>query len=206
MEVHKMKVRYLTIEREYGSGGTEIAHKVSANTGVPCYGTEIIEDTSKALNMSVDEIERYEEKVTGSLLYTLYMMAQAHNYNSDMLTKEGKIFVAEQEEIQKLAKRGNAIFLGHCASEALKEEEGVVKIFIRCSDNNKKQERILKDYGVTRSEANYVRERYDKKRANYYQANTNCKWKDFSKYDIVLDSAKLGIEECAALLGGLLLY
>jgi hypothetical protein len=200
-----MKVRYLAIEREYGSGGTEIARRIGANTGVPCYGKEIIEHTSRALHMSVDEIERNEETVTGSILYTFYMMAQAHSGNSDMLTKEGKIFVAEQTEIQRLAKQENAIFLGHCACEALKDEEGVIKVFIGCSDNRQKQERIIKEYGIPKAEAGSVRERFDKKRANYYYANTGCKWKDSANYDIVLDSAKLGTEGCVGILQGLLL-
>jgi hypothetical protein len=195
-----MKVKYLVIEREYGSGGTEIAHQLSKKIKVPCYGRQIIENASKALKISVDEIEKYEENVTGSLLYTFYMMAKAHSGNSDMVTKEGTIFVVEQEEIQKLAKQGSAIFLGHCASEALKEETGVFKVFIRCSDDKKKEERIIKDYGIEKSKVVYEKERFDKKRANYYYANTNRKWKDFSNYDIVLDSASLGIEGCVAVL------
>jgi hypothetical protein len=200
-----MKVRYLAIEREYGSGGTEIANRISGNTGVPCYGKEIIESTSKLLHMSTDEIEKYEENVTGSFLYTIYVMAQAHSGSSDMLTKEGQIFVAEQSEIQKLAKQGSAIFLGHCACEALKEEDGVIKVFIRCSDQQQKHERIIKNYGIEKSDVERVREHFDKKRANYYYANTNCKWKDFENYDIVLDSAKIGIDGCVGVLEGLLL-
>lgn len=204
-EMRKMKVRYLAIEREYGSGGTEIARQLSANTGVPCYGRQILEGVSKELHMPVDEIEQNEEHVTGSFLYTIYMMAQAHSGNSDMLTKESRIFLAEQSEIQKLAKQGSAIFLGHCASEALKEEEGVVKVFVRCSDSRKKQERILKEYGIEPSEAERVRDGFDRKRSNYYYANTDRKWKDFSNYDIVLDSGTLGLEGCVAALEGLLL-
>jgi cytidylate kinase len=200
-----MKVKYLAIEREYGSGGTEIAKKISANTDVPVYGRQILENVSSTLGMSVDEIEKYEETVTGSFMYTLYMMAQAHNGNSDMLTKEGKIFVAEQSEIQNIAKQGSAIFLGHCASEALKDEDGVIKVFIRCSDQKQKQERIVRNYGIQKTQTDYVREKFDRKRANYYHANTNRKWRDFSNYDVVLDSAVLGVEGCAALLGVLLL-
>jgi cytidylate kinase len=132
------------------------------------------------------------------------MMAQANTGSTDMLTRAGEIFVAEQEEIQRLAKEGSAIFLGHCASEALKEEEGVIKVFIRCSDNKQKQERIQRTYGISPEEVDYVRERFDKKRANYYQANTKGKWRDYSNYDIVLDSSTLGIDGCAGVLGGLL--
>lgn len=38
----KMKFRYITIEREYGSGGTKIARRLSEISGVPCYGHEIL--------------------------------------------------------------------------------------------------------------------------------------------------------------------
>jgi hypothetical protein len=200
-----MKVRYLAIEREYGSGGTEIASVVSANTGVPCYGKEIVEQAAKALHMSAGEIEKYEETATGSIMYTIYMMAQAHTGSTDMLTKAGEVFVAEQSEIQTLAKQGSAIFLGHCASEALKEEDGVIKVFIRCSDEQEKRERIRKQYGIEDAEVLQAQERFDRKRANYYHANTNAKWKDYNNYDIVLDSKNLGIEGCVAVLEGLLL-
>jgi hypothetical protein len=200
-----MNIKYLAIEREYGSGGTKIAELVSANTGIPCYGKQIVEKVSKRLQMTVEEVERCEEKVTGSIMYTIYMMSQAHSGNGNMLTKEGEIFVAAQSEIQLIARHGNAIFLGHCASEALKEDEGVVKVFIRCSDEEQKRKRIIRDYGIPKEKVDTVRERFDKKRANYYHANTDNKWKDFSNYDIVLDSAILGIDGCAAVLKGLFL-
>ena len=38
-----MKFRYITIEREYGSGGTKIAQRLSEVSGVPCYGKEILQ-------------------------------------------------------------------------------------------------------------------------------------------------------------------
>jgi cytidylate kinase len=199
-----MKKRYIAIEREYGSGGTEIARRISSNTGIPCYGKQIIERAAQNLHLTMEEVEKYEENVTGSFMYTIYMMAQANTGSTDMLTRAGEIFVAEQEEIQRLAKEGSAIFLGHCASEALKEEDGVIKVFIRCSDNRQKQERIQRTYGISPQEVDYVRERFDKKRANYYQANTKGKWRDYSNYDIVLDSGTLGIDGCAGVLAGLL--
>jgi cytidylate kinase len=164
-----------------------------------------VDNAAKILSVSFDDIEKYEETVSGSFMYTLYMMSQSHSANTDMLTKEGEVFITEQEEIQRLARQGKAIFLGHCASEALKDMKGVIKVFIHCSDNKLKQERIVKEYGIDKNQAYRVMERYDKKRANYYHANTNNTWKDYDKYDIVLDSAVLGIEGCVAVLSGLFL-
>mgnify|MGYP003536537519 CR=1 FL=1 len=199
-----MKCKYITIEREYGSGGTKIARLLSDKTGVPCFGQEILEEVSKENDISVETIEKYEEKATGSFLYSIYAMTQAVSGNSDMLTAEGHIYVAEQSVIKRLAAKGSAIFLGHCASEALKDEKGVVRIFIRCTNEEEKRKRIAADYGIAENQIDLTRRHFDKKRMNYYYANTARKWDDLKNYDIVLDSAVLGIDGCVNMLKSLL--
>ena len=46
--------------------------------------------------------------------------------------------------------------------------------------------------------------RYNKKRANYYYANTARKWDDYKNSDIILNSSALGIDGCVAALKGLI--
>lgn len=199
-----MDTRYITIEREYGSGGTKIARRLAEETNIHCYGREILESVSKKQNISVNDIEKYEETATNSFLYSLYVIGQSSSGNSEMLCKEGYIFVAEQEEIQRLAMNGRAVFLGHCASEALKKQKNVVRVFIRCSDEEVRKERIIKDYGISETLTESTRKRFNKKRANYYSANTGKKWNDIRNYDIILDSGVLGIDGCVAVLKALL--
>ena len=127
-------------------------------------------------------------------------MSQAMAGKTDLLSMEGHVYVAEQEIIQRLARRGPAIFLGHCAAEALKEEKSMVKVYIRCSDEEEKRKRILEDYGIAKEEVDAIRKKFDKKRSNYYQANTQKRWEDMKNYDIVLDSATLGIDGCVDML------
>lgn len=200
-----MKCRYITIEREYGSGGTQIAQLLSRECKVPCYGREILEAVAKRKGISVERIEQYEEKATNSLLYALVMMGRAQSGNADMLTTEGLIYLEEQEEIRKIAMEGRTIFLGHCASEALKDKEGVIRVFIRSASNEAKRRRIRTDYGIAEKDVDAVQKFYDRKRANYYYANTSKNWKNLNNYDIVLDSSVLGIEGCVSVLKGLLL-
>ncbi|MGM9662764.1 MAG: AAA family ATPase [Oscillospiraceae bacterium] len=199
-----MHTRYIAIEREYGSGGTRIARRLSEETGVPCYGREILEAVSRKYRLSTEEIEKYEETVTNSFLYSIYVMAQASSGKADMLSREGHIYIAEQAAIQDLARQGRAIFLGHCAAEALKGEPGTVRVFIRCSDESLKKQRIREDYGIPAQLLDSTQKRFDRKRANYYAANTGRKWDDCRNYDLILDSGVLGLEGCAALLRTLL--
>lgn len=84
-----------------------------------CYGREILENVAKESDLSVEQIERYEESVTNSLLYTVFVMSKAQSGDTDMLTEEGHVYLAEQAAIKRLALNGPAVFLGHCASEAL---------------------------------------------------------------------------------------
>ena len=198
-----MKYKYITIEREYGSGGTQIARRLADECGLPCYGQEILEAVAKKHNISIDSIQKYEENVTNSFLYTTYVLSRIQSGNTDLLAREGHLFIAEQNEIKELAANGPAIFLGHCASEALKEYK-VLKVFIRCSDGEVKLNRILTDYGIAKDDAEKVRKQYDNKRAKYFYANTTQKWDDLRNYDIILDSASIGTDGCVAALKGLI--
>ena len=199
-----MKIRYITIEREYGSGGSAVARQLAEITGVPCYGREILEQVSLERDVSIEEIEHYEETVSNSFLYSMFAMSKAASGDTDMLMEEGHIYVAEQAVIRRFANQGKAIFLGHCASEALKDYEGVLRVFIRCSKDADKHARIVEAYGIDEEKAEGIRRKYDKKRANYYSANTQKKWDELRNYDLVLDSGVLGIDGCITVLKGLL--
>lgn len=54
---------------------------------------------------------------------------------------------------------------------------------------------------MTANEIESTRNRFDAKRAKYYYANTAKRWDDFRNYDIILDSAALGVDGCVALKG-----
>ena len=198
-----MRYRYLTIEREYGSGGTEIAKELAKALKIPCYGHEILELTCERLGISETKLEQYEETVTNSFLFSVFMMSNSAAGRTDAVAGEGQIYLAEQAVIRDLAAKGPAIFVGHCASEALRGMNGVLNIFIR-ADKAYKKARIRSAYGIEERLVESTRKYYDKKRANYYYANTSRRWDDLGGYDLVLDSGKLGTDGCAAALAGLM--
>ncbi len=198
-----MRCHYITIEREYGSGGTKVGRRLAEELGIPCYGKEILELVSRKQNIPVEKIEQYEESATNSLMYSIYMMSQIQAGSAGVLSREGQIHLEEQEVIRNLAGKGKAVFLGHCASEALKDREGVLKVYIH-AEKPEKEKRIKSEYGIAGENIDAVMKRFDKKRANYYYANTGKKWNDLWSYDVVLNSSRLGTEGCAALLRGMM--
>ncbi len=196
-------MHYITIEREYGSGGTTIAKKLSEQTGIPYYGHEILEQAAKRKNIPVDQMESHEEVANNSFLYSLYMLSKSTEGKIDMSTIEDNIFIEEQRVIQYYANQGSAIFLGHCAKEALVDYHNVTSIFI-WGELEDKRERILKDYDIAREKVNQTMHRYDKKRATYFHSNSGDDWHDYHSYDLVLNSSSLGIDGCVKILKSLL--
>lgn len=194
-----MKYKYITIEREYGSGGTQIAEEAAKRCKIPCYGREILEAVADEQNIPISQIDAYKENVSNSFLYSVYLLAKAQDGDPDMLTKEGHIYIAEQQAIKHFADTGPAIFVGHCAAEALKNRKGLLKVFIR-ADHETKVKRAIKEYGVPEHSIESTLQKFDRKRERYYYANTTHKWREPDNYDLVLDSSTLGITGCADLL------
>ena len=198
-----MKIKYITIEREYGSGGTEIAAKLAEKCGIACYGAEIMELAAQKLHITAEEAQQYEEKITNSFLYSMFVMSQVQSGNTNALPMESRLYVEEHNAICNLAKSGRSVFVGHCASEALKDEAGVLRVFIR-ADDAFKHDRVVSEYGIDEKDAEAMCRRYNKKRSTYYTFNTNKKWDDLTNYDMVLDSAAIGIDGCVNAIAALL--
>lgn len=137
---------------------------------------KFLSGVARKYDISVEQIEQYEEGVTNSFLYTVFVMSKAQSGDMNMLSDEGKVYLAEQAAIQSLAQNGSAVFMGHCASEALKDRKGVVKVFIHADDaSSRRESRGLPDFS---NRMEFLRKKYDKKRANYYRANTMKRWDD----------------------------
>ncbi len=194
-----MKIRYITIEREYGSGGTQIAQETARRCGIGCYGREIMEMVAKEQQVSVKTLEKYEENVSGSVLYSLFVMSQSQTGNPDLLSQQAKLYVAETRIIRELAKSGPAVFVGHCASQALKDQPGVLKVFIRGREAEK-HHRVTEEYGIDSKDVAATCRQFDRRRANYYNFCTKKRWDDPDNYDLILDSSALGTEGCADVL------
>ena len=153
--------------------------------------------------MSVDQIENREEKVTNSFLYSMYMLATMRSGSGDMLTAEKKIFLSAQKAVQDFAAKGSCIFVGHCASEALKDRKDVLRVFIR-SDYEHKKQRAISEYGIPEADVDRTMRHYDKRRSSFFYDNTSKRWDSMESYDLILDSGSMGIDSCVKILESLL--
>lgn len=199
---NQMRYNIITIEREYASGGRDIGKQVAENLGIPYYNEDILKLAAKEYDRTPEYLMHLEETVTGSLLHSLVMLGRASSWRNtstkgtEELSASENLNVMEGTVIKRLASNGNCVIIGHCAGCVLAERNDVLNIFIH-SDIESKRKRAVEIYGIDKNKVDSVIARFDRRRSNYYHANTSKKWDDPTGYHIVLDSGKLGISECA---------
>ncbi len=169
--------KVITISREYGSGGRYVAKLLSKRLNIPCYDAELIRLTAEESGFTKDFVAENDEK--------------RKNY----YVNDNQIFAAETKVIQNLAKKP-CIIVGRCADYILKNNKNVIKIFLY-SDEESKEKRAIKYYGITKDQAKRTIMKINKERAKHYKFYTNTDWQKLDNYDLFLNVDKYGVEETA---------
>jgi len=118
------KYRIITIERQYASGGKQIAKQLAEKLGFEFYNQEILNMAAKKLNIETDYIEHLEETATSSIMNA---MARAANFTEDQELSD-KLFRAESEIINRLALTGNSVIVGRCATQILANRKNCLSV------------------------------------------------------------------------------
>jgi len=104
----------------------------------------------------------------------------------------------EAETIRMLAKKP-CIILGRCASEILKDQRNAFNIYV-CADKEDRIQRIMELESLPYEEAKEKVTKTDRARADYYHEHTGKAWGDVNNYHMILDTSRLGVENCADIL------
>lgn len=194
----------ITLGREFGSGGREVAAKLSENLGIRYYDKEIIEIAAQDSGYIKQLFEEHDEKrdITFGIndIGGHGIPFSSFYYLGDTLNAD-TLFRHKMDTIKKLAEKGSCIFVGRCADYVLRDEKNLLRVFITCNDIEKKKQRVLSRHPeITEKQViNYIK-RTDRKRADYYSFYTDNEWGSVKNYDIIVDTAVFGIDGAARLI------
>jgi cytidylate kinase len=185
----------ITIGRQYGSGGREIAKMVAEKYGIPYYDKELLTRAAKESGFCEEMLASHDERPTNSFLYNLVMDTYSFGYNSSFVDVpiSQKIFLAQFDTIKKIASEGPCVIVGRCADYALSEFDNCVHVFIH-SDEEHKIKRIMERNQVSEKEAKEMMVKKDKQRQSYYNYYSSKKWGRADTYDLTVNSGKLGLQ------------
>ena len=79
----------ITIGRQFGSGGHEVGRRLAAELGLKLYDKELLKMMAQESNICEQVLEDYDEKNTGSLLYSIMMdVYPSMNYVGNTLQRQ----------------------------------------------------------------------------------------------------------------------
>ena len=101
---------------------------------------------------------------------------------------------------EEYAKKGSCVIIGRCSDYVLRDEEGLLRLFIY-GDLDHRQERVKARHPeIKETQIIDVINKTDKRRSSYYNFYTGNKWGKYDNYDIAINSSTLGIEGTAEML------
>lgn len=189
----------ITIARGFGSGGKEIATKLSEKLGIPCYERQLLTMASDQSGIDESLFVESDEKLRGASLtnilrkipFTSVLEPTEKEFVSDI-----NLYNIQAEIIMSLARSESCIIVGKCADHLLRDYKNVISVFVDAPMESCIASIQDKMY-VSKERAKQLITSTDKYRAKYYNYYTNGKkWKDSANYDMILNSAKIGRDDC----------
>lgn len=182
----------ISVGREFGSGGHEIAEILAKHYGLNLYDKNLLQEIANEKSVEVKDLEKYDE-----VPRNFFTTRTVKGYSNSM---EENLANMQFDYLRKKAEAGESfVVVGRCSEYVLKKYPGMISIFV-LGDWESKIDRVVRIYGMTRDEAENFMVRQDKKRKNYHNYYCKNKWGDSRNYDISINSSKLGEEVTAEIL------
>ena len=108
-----MNRQSIVIDREYGSGGREVARILSEKLGIEFYDGNLLVMAGQEYGIDLSTLQTYDEKGVGGVLHDL-SLASSTAYGTNMNDVPFQVYSAQSRLVQQLVAKGPAIFLGRC--------------------------------------------------------------------------------------------
>lgn len=184
----------ITIGRQFGCGGKDIAEVLGKKLGIPVFDNELIIKAAQESGFSAEFFERSDEKRRFFSLTSIF--AGSYSSDSENFMSDKGLFKIQCETIRSIAEQGSAIIVGRCSDYVLRERGNTLSIFLT-SPIEERVRRVAERMGVSLEKAEETVEKQDRGREEYYNYYTFGNWGVASNYDLCIDSSKAGIEGTA---------
>ena len=177
----------ISVGREFGSGGHEIAQKLSERFSLPFYDHNLVEKMSEEKGISIDKMIKYDEAPRKA-----FFSQTVRGYSN---SPEDNLASMQFDYMREKAEKGESfVIVGRCAETVLKDFKCLITIFV-LGDKDKKIKRISEIFNVPETEAARIMRWQDRKRKAYHNSYCDNKWGDSRGYDFSINSSRLGLEE-----------
>lgn len=191
----------ISISREYGSGGHDIAQLIADDFGLPLYDKNILTDIARERELPVEDLKKYDE--TPKKWFNSRRVGEHSNSLEDVVAQ------FQFDYLQEKAAAGESfVIVGRCAETVLKDCGRLVSVFVFAEPEFRVQ-RIVQDMPelLELPEEERLRRgreqmhRVDRIRKQYHNRYAGAPWGKHDLYDLSVNSSRLDIAGTARVIG-----
>ena len=187
----------ITVGRQYGSGGRQIAQLLSKELNIPYYDNELISMAAEKSGIKDEIFKDAELQAGNNFLYLLSRLGPETQVYGMPFNE--KIFNIQSQVIRDLAAKGPCVIVGRCADYVLNDYQNTVNVFTYAPFQTRVA-RAVTEYGLNRENAEKDVRKVDKARESYYNYHTGNKWGNAANYDLMINMNFLTPESAVKLI------
>ncbi len=205
-----VRMRAVTISREYGSGGGEIASRLASRLGWRLVDHEIIVQVARDLDISEEEAEAYDERSQSTVSLILNSM-RAINPTMFVMTPEPIVSdsatyrEALTRVVEAAASTGNVVIVGRGSQVLLNANRDVLHVRI-VAPFEQRVAYVMKREALNQEEAQSRIQLKDHDRQRYLQIEYHHHPDEAQLYDLVINTGILELDSVVNLIEQTLEY
>ena len=193
----------ITINREAGSGGKEIAEKLGELLGVKVYGQEILATIREKYNLTEEDVEKIKATKPGwwadfCRFDKQFGTTAAIAYESFEVDSK-QLYQEEEQLLKDLASQESCIIVGRTGFHIFKDNPDAMRLLI-LADPECRVKRLMERQNVDEQGAHEIMERADKARENYTKSFAGTSRYDARNYDMVINVSGFTTDQVARFL------
>jgi cytidylate kinase len=185
-------IKTVTIEREFGSGGGEIAQLVSNHLGWKLWDQLLTEEIARLAECPKSVVQPREER-TDPLYYRLFKSFLRGSYEGSLnayrlnLVDSESILKITERVIQHVAKKGNSVIVGRGSQQFLRNRQDTLRVFLYAPREDKLQRLVAR--GKKRKDAEQLVDTVDRERTDFLKRYFHVEWPDRAVYHTMINTS-----------------
>jgi len=199
------QMRAITISREYGSGGGEIATRLARHLGWQLIDHEIVERVASEMGTSIEEAKAHDERTEGILARTfknLQFLEPAYMAGASseaFLTNEETYLRTVSRIVRAAAAQGHVVIVGRGSQVLLAQQRDVLHVRI-IAPFEKRVVYVMNREGIDQTAAESRIKMKDHDRMKHLEIAFHRKSEDAHLYDIVLSTSFLDLDSAVEII------
>jgi hypothetical protein len=185
-------IKIITIEREYGCGGGDIAQLLAEQLGWKRWDQLLTEEIARLAHCPKAVVEAREER-SDPLYYRLFKSFMRGSFEGSLnapklnLVDSETIVRITQRVVLHAAEKGNSVIVGRGSQQFLKNRSDTLRVFLYALREEKVRRLLVR--GKTQQEAEQLVDTVDQERADFIQRYFHVEWPDRGIYHMMMNTA-----------------